>query len=280
MESSLRAYDRLADRIRLHRQVDERFVVVVEGPSDRRLVERLIPSSSATVFIGNSRDHVLEAADDLRRFDLDRVACVVDRDFDDRVAATQAAGLPVVSYDGADLEDMLAHSPAMERMIGELGSENKLNSYGGAERLLAQAREQSLPLARLRRLNVSRGWSLDFNAIDIANKVDKVTLELNVTGVCMALRQTWSEAVAQRELEECARSGDAGRCPRTGRDLVRGRDLLALVGVGLRKLIGTRSKAQTSSEMLEDVLRSSADLEWLKQSDWFGELLRLGEIVQ
>jgi len=32
--------------------------------------------------------------------------------------------------------------------------------------------------------------------------------------------------------------------------------------------------------MLEDVLRSSADLEWLKQSDWFGELLRLGEIVQ
>ena len=96
----------------------------------------------------------------------------------------------------------------------------------------------------------------------------------------MALRQTWSEAVAQRELEECARSGDAGRCPRTGRDLVRGRDLLALVGVGLRKLIGTRSKAQTSSEMLEDVLRSSADLEWLKQSDWFGELLRLGEIVQ
>lgn len=135
MESSLRAYDRLADRIRLHRQVDERFVVVVEGPSDRRLVERLIPSSSATVFIGNSRDHVLEAADDLRRFDLDRVACVVDRDFDGRVAATQAAGLPVVSYDGADLEDMLAHSPAMERMIGELGSENKLNSYGGAERL-------------------------------------------------------------------------------------------------------------------------------------------------
>lgn len=120
MESSLRAYDRVADRIRLHRQVDKRSVILVEGPADRRLVKRLVADRAAVVFMGNTRDDVLAAARDSVKLGLDRVVCVVDRDFDDAVADAKAEGLPVVGYDGADLEDMLAHSPSLDRLLGEL----------------------------------------------------------------------------------------------------------------------------------------------------------------
>lgn len=278
MQSSLRAYDRLADRIKLHRQVDKRSVVVVEGPADRRLIRRLLPDHAVVVFVNDSRDNVLLTASELGKLGLEGVACLVDRDFDDAVENAQARGLPVVGYDGADLEDMLAHSPAMHRLLGELASESKLEDYGGAGVLIARAREQTAPIARIRRLNAARGWSLIFDAVDLPSKVNKETLELNVTGLCMALRRTWDESVPQSELEEVARSGNAGTCPRTGRSLIRGRDLLAVVGVALRKAVGTKAKAQTAPDLLEGVLRSSADLDWLRRTEWFSELVRVAAI--
>lgn len=278
MESSLRPYDRLADRIRLHRQVDQRSAVVVEGPSDERLVKGLIASDAVVVFVSGSRNEALVAASELRGLSVDRMASLVDRDFDDAVDQAQAAGDPVVAYDGADLEDMLAHSPAFERVLGELASEEKLSAYGGASAVLSEVRSAGLMVARLRRLNAERGWSLAFDAVDISSKVDRDTLALDVTAVCMALRSTWEEEVPQTELEEVARTGHSGTCPRTARPLVRGRDLLVVVGVGLRKLIGSRPKAQTTPDLLEEVLRSSADREWLRESRWFAELVQVAAI--
>jgi hypothetical protein len=278
VESSLRAYDRVADRVRLHRQVDNRSTVVVEGPSDRRLIEDLIPKDAVVVFIGGTRDEVLRAASDFATLQLEHVACLVDRDFDDAVADAQAAGHPVVAYDGADLEDMLAHSPALIRMLGELASEEKLAAYGGPDALLAAARDRGWLIARIRRTNAHRGWALEFDAVDFSSKINRDTLDLNVTAMCMALRGTSEEPVSQAELEEAAREGDSGTCPRTARRLVRGRDLLVVVGVALRKVVGSRTKAQAAPDLLGEVLRSSADREWLKRSEWFAELVQVASI--
>src|SRR5690242_3355643 len=104
--TALRGFDRLADRLRLHRQVDDRPIAVVEGPADARFLERVIPDGALAVFEAGSRDEVLSAAQELAQSPIDRVACVVDRDFDDEVAEAEASGWPVAPYDGGDLEAM------------------------------------------------------------------------------------------------------------------------------------------------------------------------------
>lgn len=278
MDSSLRAYDRIADRIKLHRQVDSRSTIVVEGPSDRRLITDLIPNEAVVVFVGGTRDEVLRTANDLVRLEIDRAACLVDRDFDAAVGLAITAGHPLVTYDGADLEDMLMASPAAPRMLGELASEAKLEQYGGVESLLQAARREGVTIARLRRLNAENGWSLAFGSVDLSAKINRTTLELDVVGMCMALRATWDGDVSQGDLEHAACAGDSGVCPRTSRPLVRGRDLLVVIGVALRALIGSRTKAQTAPDLLEGILRSSADRDWLRGSSWFGELTRVAMI--
>lgn len=275
--SSLREYDRLPDRLRLHRQADPRAILVVEGESDRRLMREVVGDSAAVVFVGGTRVDVLAVAAAVSPMGIDRVACMVDRDFDDLVQAAIDIDLPVVAYDGADLEDMLMWSPAARRAIEELASDNKLAAYGlGA--LLDRVRDQAAPLGRLRRGNAVNLWGLIFDEIDLRSKVDATTLELNVLGVCMALAGTTEAPPSVSDLQEVARNGECPICPRTGRRMSRGRDQLALVGAALRRLIGTCTKDQTDPYLLGAVVRSAASPGWLRSTDWFGRISTLAEL--
>lgn len=275
--SSLRAYDRLADRLRLHRQADSRPIVVVEGDSDRRLLQDVVGDEAAVVFVGGTRTEVLAAAFELERMNVNRVVCIVDHDFDDVVQAAIDAGLPVVAYDGADVEDMLMASPAARRAIEELASDEKLATYGLAS-LLDTVREQAVPMGRLRRGNAMNGWGLVFDRIDLRSKVDKRTLELNVLGLCMALAGTAPSAVSVVELQSVAARGDSVGCPRTGRRRLRGRDQLAFVAVALRKLVGSCRKEQTDPEFLAAILRSAANPEWMRSTEWYRCVSSVGDL--
>ncbi|MEA2275314.1 MAG: hypothetical protein QOC78_274 [Solirubrobacteraceae bacterium] len=272
-ESSLRAYDRIADRIKLHRQADDRATVVVEGPSDERFVDALL-EQRAVIFVAGTRSAVIDVTEEAsRRLSVTRLVGVVDRDFDDIVAGAEAAGLPMVAYDGADLEDMLLHSPAGNRLIEEMASSSKLKAYGGASKLLADARERVIAISRLRSENAREGWGLAFDSVDLRGKVDKDTLEMSVLAICAALKVTTECAIEHAQLETAARSEEAERrCPHTGTLLARGRDVLVVIGISLRRLVGSRTKDQTDPHLLAAVLRTAADLAWFRQTPWFARL--------
>lgn len=276
--SSLRLFDKLADRLRLHRQADSRPIIVVEGESDRRLLQGVLGRDTAPVFVGGCRSDVLSVAAAMVDMGVDRVVCLVDRDFDDTVQAGIDAGLPLVAYDGADLEDMLMGSPAAPRAIEELASDAKLMRYG-VDSLLERVRDQAQPLGRLRRANAQNSWGLVFDSIDLRSKVDKSTLELDVLALCMALTATTADRVSADELKVVASEGSSVACPRTGRRLLRGRDQLAFVGVALRKLVGTRPREQIDPEFLGAVLRAAANPDWLRASQWYRRIIALARLT-
>lgn len=275
LESSLRRYDRIADRIRAHRQVDARPVLVVEGGSDERLATSVLPEGSVVFFRGNTRSVVLEVAERSGPLGIDRIACLVDRDFDDVVADAEARGLPVLAYDGADLEDMLLQSPSGVRAVEELASETKIQEYGGAQTILSVSRDNVSSISRLRRVNALLELGLDFDAVNLYKRIGSGTLVIDVPAYCMALAQASETQLTASDLEQHATDGDPPTCPRTAVMLVRGRDALTVVGVALRKLIATLRKEQTDPELLAATLRSSADREWLRQTLWYRALVGL-----
>jgi hypothetical protein len=270
-ERGLRDFDSLPDRIRLHRQADPRSVVVVEGCSDKRLLRTILSEADAVTFVGGTRATVLDVACSETVAGLDRIVCLVDRDFDDVVAEAIADGQPVVSYDGADLEDMLIGSPAAARLVEELGSAPKLAAFG-QQHLLDRAREEAEKVARLRRANAINQWGLAFDKVDIPSKVDRASLALSVTGLCAALQQTASKNVTRSELEEVVTTGEIPVCRRSGRRLVSGQDQLSVIATALRGLIGSRTKSQSEPEFLAAALRASAMSDWLRDTNWFREL--------
>jgi hypothetical protein len=254
---SLRDFDRIADRIRQHRQVDKRPVAIGEGPSDRRFVDRVLPRGSVSFFEAGTRSEVLNTAQEVAAMGVDRVAGVVDRDFDDVVAELEQGGSPVVTYDDADLEAMLWWSRALDDVLEEIGSETKLRSFGGPAAVRSVVAEIARPIQRLRRANALHGWGLPFDSLDLRQRMKVSSLEMSIQSLCDAL---WDPdaGIERAELYAAAEGFEECQCPATGRALIRGRDALAVTGVLLRRAIGSLSHQQAHPDRLSEALRLRA----------------------
>jgi hypothetical protein len=262
----LRQVDRLADRIRLHRQADQRPTVVVEGVIDERFIDRVMPGQVST-FLAGTRDEVIRTARQLRDLKLDRVGCVVDRDFDNTVAAAEAEDLPLVPYDDADLEAMLWWSRVLRDVIEEIGSAQKLAEFGGIAALSDRCLDIVRPLQRLRRASALNGWGLAFDELDLRRRINPRTLTLGVQSLCDAL---WHPGLGVEKsiLYEAAEEFPEAYCPATGRPLVRGRDAIAALGAALRHVVGNLSYANAQSEHIAEIMRLRATDAELNGTQW------------
>lgn len=271
---SIRDYDRLADRIRLHHQVDKRPVVITEGPSDERILKRAF-GEGASYFAAGTRDSALEASQKLHSWKQDYFACVVDRDFDDKVRDFENRKIPIHAYENADLEAMIAISGAAVALIEEFGSSNKIEAKGGISFIVEKLYGLVRPVTLLRRANVENSWGLVFDDVDLRSKVDKKSMELKIQGYCAALNQTSDEAPGQKILMQYATGQlaleKAPSCPRGASPYFRGRDFLSFLSVALCGYCGTKRSQSVEPEVLEAALRL-AGTHRLKESTWGQDL--------
>ena len=272
---SIRDYDRPADRIRQHRQADKRPVVVVEGSSDARLIREGFKRRLQPFPVG-TRSVALETIRQLVDWKFASVVCIVDRDFDRVVATHEADGLPLHPYENADIEAMLSLTDALRLMLIEVGSEQKLTSFGGMPAVLKLLHSVVMPVTRLRAANAEMGWGLAFDEVDLADKVDMRTLSLKVESYCAALASKSPNAPRKEILVSWANGtrqpSFIPTCPRGSSPYFRGRDFLAIVGVALRSKIGSCERAATRSDHLARVLRAVSG-PMLSSSKWGDDLL-------
>ncbi|MGW5396524.1 hypothetical protein [Streptomyces sp. NPDC003952] len=274
--SSLREFDRLADRIRLHRQADARPILIVEGPSDERILKRSFGDALA-YFPAGARGIALSESATLHGWGQKRFLCIVDRDFDDQVEDLEKSGIPIHAYENADLESMLAMSHTAADLLSEFGSIAKIDARGGIEEIARRLCEAVEPLVILRRANVENNWGLAFDSVDLRSKIDKTNLTLKLQSYCAAINATSDEAPGQRILIEFATKQrpllKTPSCPRGSTPYFRGRDFLAFVSVSLASYCGTR---RVDPEILESALRLAGSGH-LRQSGWGEELM--GSVV-
>jgi hypothetical protein len=242
---------------------------VVEGTSDEHFSQRILPEG-IDIFIAGTRDTVLVTAHEVRAHGLTQVACLVDRDFDDVVGKAIAAGLPVVAYDGADLECMLFMSPALHTLLREFASDVKLKSFGGPEAVRRTILELVLPVARLRRANATHRWGVNFDGVDFGDRIKVSNLRLDLGPLADALlAASLGPSTTRKDLIEAARTSDAPECPQSGCPMVRGKDALAALGVALRRKLGNLQKPEAHHDRLAKVLRVAADRPDLQQTIWY-----------
>lgn len=247
-EQSLRDFDSIPDRIRQHRQADRRGILVVEGPSDDRLISR-ITNSRWAVFIAGNRNEVLATISGTQALKVERTAGLIDRDFDDVVDQAQSEGLPVHTFDEADLEAALVVLPVFNSLIEEFGSEKKIQSAGGPEGLRATAIGIAAVVGRVRRANAARGWGIDFDKLDFCKKVDSRKMELSVSRFVDAVLP-WLPSPDEKEYFRNLAKEFEPKAAASG-VMFRGRDALHVVRVGLQRKYGSSSISDT-----EDIARS------------------------
>ncbi|GAB2829009.1 DUF4435 domain-containing protein [Lentzea nigeriaca] len=273
-ESSLRKYDLLADRIRFHRQSTMDPIVVVEGVTDARMCSRLLGRLNVVPFIAGTRSNVLEAAVKLAEYGTLKVACLVDRDFDDVIEAHSSV-TTVVTYDNADLESMLIQTKAFDAVVDEFGSDEKVESYGGSSNVRTTIVELSYPLARIRRQNANESWGLRFDALDLPGRVqDKKgsAVSLPIAPLCDALLSCSPDSSASRIDVLTAAAAEDSVCPYTGKPRYRGRDALTILAVMLRSRLGSYKKQEMNGELLAQVLRLTASFDFVVDTPWWSRL--------
>lgn len=266
--SDLRAYDRPADRIRLHRQVDRRPLLVLEGPSDERFCGRVLADYSFGSFPVGSRSAVVVCVTELVGAGLPAVLGLVDRDF---IEGPDEAGLSALAYyDGADLEGMLIATGAFDELVSEFGSAEKIARFGGVSAVREAIVDRVVPIARLRTENAQRRLGLRFDSVELADKTTLTDVFVKAT-YCDALHDRSDKpsgvtVSALRALFE--RDEPARRCP-SGLPMVRGKDALAVLGQLLRRQLGSLSRDAATPEHLASALRLSASSSVMGSTSWF-----------
>jgi hypothetical protein len=246
---SLRALDPVADllaRLRLDRAARKEGVLIVEGKSDRRVLARVLGIETRQIFQVAGRTNVLRSARTLAEHRQCGVVCVADRDFDE--SETNWPGFSwLVFFDHADLEAMLLNSPALERFLEVWSSESKLAAFGGTQVVLRYSTDAVMPLAALRAATARGAFHMSFDNVrvtDVATKDGTLKTASLLGRAMMASRES-----PEKLNEVLAESPPT--CPHTGAPLVRGRDVMALVGILLRKQIGALNAHQAHGNFVE-----------------------------
>ncbi|MEQ8837787.1 MAG: hypothetical protein RID07_13360, partial [Lacipirellulaceae bacterium] len=129
--TSVRELDRVEDRIRQHRQVEARPILIVEGPDDLHLLRGHLPD--VAIFPADGRRNVVRATETLRASSVCGIRGLIDADFE----AIPDEGW-VLTYEARDLEGMLIRLGVLSNLLEHAGSSEKIATEGGAETVVGR----------------------------------------------------------------------------------------------------------------------------------------------
>ena len=166
-----------ANAIRLKRQEHEESFLVVEGRDDRLFFEQFVNRQYCWVIVADGKQNVADVVYILEADGFPGVAGVIDADLDHAEGIRPASANGIV-LETVDLEALLIRSPALDRVLVELWSSDKIAGFGANVRdtLLAAA----LPIGCLRLHSRRFDLNLTFHGLRYARCIDAASLILDV----------------------------------------------------------------------------------------------------
>jgi hypothetical protein len=235
-------------------------VAFVEGPRDQILFEGILPASFRLIHCVN-KDRALEVLDHIAGQEAipderkQRVVALVDADFDRPLAIESPS--QCFRSDYHDVELMIIESPAFERWLREFCPVDKLQSIGGAVGVRSKLLELASFLGAMRLYARRHGIGISFEDAPYETLVDKGTLSTNCAGFAQSMYNanrailpgmtggSFCQAVAE---QRAAFDGDL-------RDLVQGHDVVAVLGIMMRKSIASLNAQEAQPKFLAKSLR-------------------------
>jgi Protein of unknown function (DUF4435) len=241
----------IANEIRLWRAVHKGAFLLLEGRDDRLFYERFVDRIACKIRVVENKANVCKIIEILDADGFLGVIGVVDADFD-LIEGRRTVSANLVIGDSQDLESMLVRSLALESVLVEFGSADKIERFGRDIRTtILQA---AYPLACLRLYSERSGGVLRFDGLAYREFVDRRTLKVDVTALVRAVkncsqRPDISEADLVEQIELIEREGHDPW------QMCAADDLLATLSIGLRGPLGNNDANQVRDEQLRRALR-------------------------
>ena len=181
----------------------------------------------------------------------DGVLGLIDADFD-RIEGSPERSQNLIMPECHDLDMMLVSSPALDRILTELGSRDKLETF--QEDVLKALMERALPLGYLRLHSLREKLNLRFRDLNYSAWIDRSSFEANTTKLINTVknhsqRQNLSSSDLAIAIEELQ---DSNYDPY---EMCNGADVIGILSVGLRGILGTKDAGEVGEELLKMALR-------------------------
>lgn len=254
MKELLDAVD-IANDIRMNRLQYKEAFLLVEGHTDARVYGHFVKNDHCQIVTANNKDNVIQVLKILENDLFVGVIAIVDADFD-RLDGRQPTSPNLHHTDTHDLETLIINSPALEKVLAELGSENKLASFeanqsGGVRAALLR---YGSSIGYLRWLSLRQQFNLKFESLTFSKFVNNETLIVDEAKLVKTVKDHssahhLSEAELQQQVQEL-KSEDHDLW-----QICCGHDLVSLLAIGLRKTLGSNDTKQVEPEVISRALR-------------------------
>ncbi len=257
----------VAAEIVLLRAAARKTILIVEGGTDERLLSVFVDGAECDIVISYGKDNALKALAIARQNYMAGVLCILDRDY---LAFLDA--LPddddVIFTDEHDIEAMLIKSSAFDRLLAEMGSQEKLQeilSRGGNLREMIRDTAHDIGIFRL--LSLKDGLNLTFHNLRYSF-IHRRSLAVNVSEMIdevfnSSMRRCESKAAIMKAITDWkAKPYDPWR-------ICSGHDLTAILGRALLTLFGSHSTQATRRDEIESRLRIAFSAEDLRATNLF-----------
>ncbi len=259
----------LANRIRQRRTTHKGAFLIVEGSSDAKFYGQMIDKNHCQLLPpAEGRDKAIKALKILQRDTAPDVIAIVDRDFDELNGTLP--NLPNLFFtDTHDLETLLLQSPALEKLLNEFASEDKLTRFG--QNLREVLLISGSAIGYLLWVSLQDAMHLKFEGIDFPKFVDEVTLKINETKLIEEVKnKSQQPGINTADLQE--RLKQQKNASHDLWQICCGHDLISILSVGLRRAIGSRKPNDITPDILERSLRLAYEQVYFQKTQLYGAI--------
>lgn len=251
--------------------------LAVEGDFDSKFWGSRIDVNQARIVNCGGKPNLLGLLDLYEQHNYQRLAAVVDADFDRLLGSLRA--LWCLSYtDKCDLESTLVHSDALDRILAEYGDAQKIQHFESIKghSVREHIRTISTCFGKLRFINAAQGYGVDFDKLSTYKYIDKASWafdEAKLIQEFLALAKITDEQLAVDKKTLLSQLA----CDEWG--LVQGHDCMNILAIGLNSdVIGqTRQKSINQTE-LQKAFRLAFDPALLTSTKMYQDLIKVQKL--
>jgi hypothetical protein len=243
--------DSIANTIRMLRTQHTGSFLIAEGDTDSRVWKNLVDSTKCCVENAYNKDKAVEVLNILEKENFAGVLAIVDADFW-ILEGTVPSSPNLLLTDTHDLETMLLKSPALEKLLLEHGSEQKIKDF--AKDIRQTLLESAKVIGYLRWASLKFDYYLKFEDLAFKKFVDEGTLVLNKSNLIKTVKdKSQKQGLNEREIQQKMDS-----LTTTTQDMwyvCCGHDMIGILSIALCKELGSCKPQKVEPNVLEQDLR-------------------------
>jgi hypothetical protein len=245
----------LANSVRMNRTQFSGSFLILEGDKDARFFRTYIEPSKCRIVNAINKDNAVRLLDILESESFIGVLAVVDADFDILEGKIPTSSNLLLT-DYHDLEIMLFNSQALEKVLIEFGSVEKIVNF--EQRIETEIRTALFEAGRiigyLRWLSLQQRLGLDFEDLSFNRFLDEGSLKVDTAALIRAVK----DHSQLHNLDDSELIRDLENLMSNNQDMLQiccGHDISAVLSFGLRKIVGSNNAGDVKQEIIERSLR-------------------------